>query len=103
LQLVVDLSTTGTFTDTVRVKKGLAGELEDMLDDILRTDGRLEIGEEINAEKIDRIEKIIAKEEARLEMIRSRLIERFARLERMLTTLDQQMIAISTVSQITFG
>jgi flagellar hook-associated protein 2 len=103
LQLAVDLSATGTFTDTVRVKKGFAGELEDMLDDVLRTDGRLEVSEDINADKIDRMEEIIAKEEARLEKIRNRLIERFARLERTLTALNQQMIAISTVSQITFG
>ena len=39
LQLSVDLSEVGTFTDTLRVKKGFAGELEDMLDDMLRTDG----------------------------------------------------------------
>lgn len=103
LQLAIDLSATGTFTDTVRVKKGFAGELEDMLDDILRTDGRLEVGEDINADKIDRMEEIIAKEEARLEKIRSRLIARFARLERTLTMLNRQMSAISTVSQITFG
>ena len=102
-QLAIDLSATGTFTDTVRVKKGFAGELEDMLDDILRTDGRLEVGEDINADRINRMAKTIANEEARLEKIRDRLIERFARLERTLTMLNQQMSAISTLSQITFG
>jgi flagellar hook-associated protein 2 len=103
LQLSVDLSSVGTFTDTVRVKKGFAGELEEMLDDLLRADGRLEISEEINQDNIDRIEETIADEETRLEKIQDRLIEKFARLEKTLAALDQQMAAVNSISQITFG
>ncbi|UCF14117.1 MAG: flagellar filament capping protein FliD [Phycisphaerales bacterium] len=103
LQLSVDLSSTGTFTDTVRVKKGFAGELEDMLYDVLRADGRLDVTEEINEDHIERMETKIADEEDRLEKVQDRLIEKFARLEKALTTLNQQMAAVNTVSQITFG
>ncbi len=103
LQLSVDLSSTGTFTDTVRVKKGFAGEMESMLDDVLRNDGRLDVNEEINRDKIDQIETTIADEEERLERVQDRLIEKFARLEKTLTELNRQKAAVSTVSQATFG
>ncbi|MGD8501375.1 MAG: hypothetical protein PVJ86_12055 [Phycisphaerales bacterium] len=103
LQLSVDLSSTGTFTDTVRVKKGFAGELEDMLDDLLRSGGRLDIGEDVNEDDIEHMELIIENEEARLERVQDRLIEKFARLERTLTMLQRQMAAVSMVGQITFG
>ncbi|MHC4581390.1 MAG: flagellar filament capping protein FliD, partial [Planctomycetota bacterium] len=85
------------------VKKGFAGELEEMLDDLLRTDGRLEVSEEISQDNIDRIEERIADEETRLEKIQDRLIEKFARLEKTLAALDQQMAAVNSISQITFG
>ena len=103
LQLSVDLSAVGTFTDTVRVKKGFAGELEDMLDDMLRADGRLDVGEDINTDNIERIETTIANEEIRLERMQDRLIAKFARLEKTLTLLNRQMAAVSTISQMTFG
>lgn len=103
LQLSVDLSQAGTFTDTVRVKKGFAGELEKMLDGILRTDGRLDVTEEINNDNIEKMEVTIANEEARLEKVQDRLIEKFARLEKTLTTLNQQLAAVNTLSQATFG
>ncbi|MBL7188337.1 MAG: flagellar filament capping protein FliD [Phycisphaerae bacterium] len=103
LQLSVDLTAVGTFTDTVRVKKGFAGELEDMLDDMLRTDGRLDVSQDINTNNIERIEVTIANEEIRLERMQDRLIAQFARLEKTLTLLNQQMAAVNTISQMTFG
>jgi flagellar capping protein FliD len=103
LQLSVDLSSVGTFTDTVRVKKGFAGELEDMLDDVLRTDGRLDVSKQIADNKIQSMETTIANEEARLEKVQDKLIAKFARLERTLTELNRQMAAVSTLSQATFG
>ncbi|MHC4352973.1 MAG: flagellar filament capping protein FliD [Planctomycetota bacterium] len=99
----MDLSSVGTFTDTVRVKKGFAGELEDMLDDVLRTDGRLDVSEQIADNKIQSMETTIANEEARLEKVQDKLIAKFARLERTLTELNRQMAAVSTLSQATFG
>jgi len=103
LQLSVDLDSTGTFTDTVRVKKGFAGEMEDMLDDLLRPDGRLDVGEDINEDDIERMELRIANEEDRLEAVQDRLIDKFARLEKTLTMMQQQMAAVGMVGQVTFG
>ncbi len=103
LQLSVDISAVGTFTDTVRVKKGFAGELEDMLDDMLRTDGRLDVSEDVNNDNIERIEATIANEEIRLDRVQDRLIMKYARLEKTLTLLSQQMAAVNAVSQATFG
>ena len=103
LQLSVDRSAVGTFTDTIRVKKGFAGELEEMLDGLLRTDGRLEVSEDINEDNIDRMEVTIANEETRLERVQDRLIMKYARLEKTLTFLNQQMAAVNSISQATFG
>ena len=103
LQLTVDLSNEGTFTETVRVKQGFAGALEDLLTEIIKTDGRLDISEEIVEDRITDIESRIRREEDRLEMIETRLIEKYARLEKTLAMLQQQMSAVSVVSQMTFG
>jgi len=97
LQLTVDLSNTGTFTETVRVKQGFAGALEDLLTEIIKTDGRLDISEDIVEDRITGIESTIKREEERLELIETRLIEKFARLEKTLATLQQQMSAVSVV------
>jgi len=103
LQLSVDRSAVGVFTDTVRVKKGFAGELEGMLDGLLRTDGRLDVSEDINEDNIDRMEVVVEKEETRLERVQDRLIMKYARLEKTLTLLNQQMAAVNSISQATFG
>jgi len=100
LQLSVDLNSAGTFTDTVRVKKGFAGELEDMLDDLLRPDGRLDVGEEINEDDIDRIKQRISSEEDRLKIVQDQLVNKFARLEKTLTMMQQQMAAVGQVAQV---
>ncbi|GAH52242.1 unnamed protein product, partial [marine sediment metagenome] len=108
LQLTVDLSTTGTYgTDenpiVVRVKQGVAGALEDLLDQVLEADGRLDISEDILDDKITAMERRIENEENRLTKVETRLIAKFARLEKMLAMMQQQMSAVSVVSQITFG
>ena len=98
LQLRVDLSKAGTYgTDgdpvVVRVKRGFAGILENMLDEILEVDGRIDIGEDILDDRIKRIDLTIEREENRLEKMEERLIAKFARMERILTLLQQQMAA----------
>lgn len=108
LQLTVDLSNTGTYgTDenpiVVRVKQGVAGALEDLLEEILEANGRLDISEDIVEDRITNIESTIEREEERLELIETRLIQKFARLEKTLAMLQQQMGAVSVVSQFTFG
>jgi len=99
LQLKVDLSQAGTYgTDenpvVVYVKRGFAGILENMLDEILEVDGRLDIGSDILDDKIEQIDLTIDREEARLEWVEQNLVEKFARMEKTLTLLQQQMGAV---------
>ncbi|MBA7622684.1 hypothetical protein ES703_30063 [subsurface metagenome] len=104
LQLTVDPNQpNGTYTATVRVKQGMAGALEDLLDQILEADGRLDTSEDILDDKITAMERRIENEENRLTKVETRLIAKFARLEKMLAMMQQQMSAVSVVSQITFG
>jgi len=104
LQLTVDPNQTdGTYTATVNVKQGMAGALEDLLEEILKADGRLDISGDIVEDRITNIESTIEREEERLELIETRLIQKFARLEKTLALLQQQMGAVSVVSQIVFG
>jgi len=104
LQLTVDPNQPDdTYTATVNVKQGMAGALENLLDQILEADGRLDISKDILDDKITAMERRIENEENRLNDVETRLIEKYARLERTLATLQQQMSAVSVVSQITFG
>jgi flagellar hook-associated protein 2 len=93
----------GTYTATVRVKQGVAGALEQALDDTLKAEGRLDIGVEFIENRIRELKSRIESEEDRLEDVQERLIQKFARLERTLTALQQQMSTVSTLTQITFG
>jgi flagellar hook-associated protein 2 len=104
LTLSVDTSVSdGTYTATVRVKQGVAGALEQVLDDTLKAEGRLDIGVEFIENRIRELKSRIESEEDRLEDVQERLIQKFARLERTLTALQQQMSTVSTLTQITFG
>jgi len=95
LQLTVDLSTDDTFTATVRVKQGVAGSLEDLLDTILEANGRLDISAETLDDRIEQMESTIEREESRLENIEARLVAKFARLEKTLTLLQQQSSTVN--------
>ncbi|MHC4738719.1 MAG: flagellar filament capping protein FliD [Planctomycetota bacterium] len=94
LQLSVDLTSAGTFTGSIRVKQGMVGALEDFLDEILKTDGRIDIAEDILDDQIKQMEDTIEREESRLEDIEARLIAKFARLEKTLSLLQQQFGAV---------
>ena len=100
LQLTVDLTTDGVFTGTIRVKQGMAGALEDFLDDILKTDGRLDVAGDNIDYNIEQMENTIEREENRLDQMETRLIARFARLEKTLTLIQQQFAAVSILSII---
>ena len=104
LTLSVDTSVTNdTYTATVRVKQGVAGALEQVLDDALEAEGRLDVGVEFIENRISELKSRIEREEDRLEDVQERLILKFARLERTLTALQQQMSTVSALTQITFG
>jgi len=94
LQLSVDLTSTGTFTGSIRVKQGMVGALEDFLDEILKTNGRIGIAEDILDDQIRQMEDTIEREESRLEDVEARLIAKFARLEKTLSLLQQQFGAV---------
>jgi hypothetical protein len=92
LTMTVDLTTNGTFEATVYVKQGFAGAIKDLLDDILKTNtGRLDVSQNSVRDTIDRLNKRIDSEQRRLESVENRLILKFARLERTLSMLNQQM------------
>ncbi len=104
LQFTVDLTQDdGTYTATINVKQGIAGALEELLDEILEADGRLDVSKDILNDRITAMERRIELEEARLTKVETRLIARYARLEKTLTMMQQQMAAVSMVSQVTFG
>ncbi|MHC4124711.1 MAG: flagellar filament capping protein FliD, partial [Planctomycetota bacterium] len=108
LQLSVDLTDIGQYgTDedpiVVHVKQGIAGALEDLLDKVLEADGRLDISKDILDDKITAMARRIENEENRLNDVETRLINKFARLEKTLAMMQQQMGAVSMVSAATFG
>lgn len=110
LQFSIDLTQTaadGTYNATIRVKQGVAGSLEDLLDQTLDVDGRLDTSVAAFSNpaygRIARITARIEREEARLEGLQTRLINKFARLEKTLALMQQQMGIIGIVSSMTFG
>jgi len=95
LQLSVDLSQDDTFTATVRVKQGFAGAIEDALKTTLKvTTGSIQIDQEHVDDQIKQLQDKIDLEEYRLTKREERLIAQFARLERILALLQNQMAAL---------
>ena len=104
LQLTVDPNQSdGTYTATINVKQGMAGALEDLLDQILEADGRLDTSKGILDDRITAMDRRIENEENRLNNVETRLIEKFARLEKTLAMMQEQMAAVSMVTAATFG
>ncbi|MHC4417468.1 MAG: flagellar filament capping protein FliD, partial [Planctomycetota bacterium] len=101
LQFTVDPNQPeGTYTATINVKQGMAGALEDLLDEILEADGRLDISKGILDDRITAMDRRIENEENRLNNVETRLIDKFARLEKTLAMMQQQMSAVSMVSAV---
>ena len=95
LQLSVDLSQDGTFTATVRVKQGFAGAVEDAIDRMIKaTTGSIQIDQEHVGDIIEQIQDKIEAEEYRLTQKEDRLIGRFARLEKTLALMQNQLAAL---------
>jgi flagellar capping protein FliD len=92
-----------TYTATVHVRQGVAGALEDLLDEVLEADGRFDTSENILDDKIKAMERRIKDEETRLTKMETRLIAKYARLEKTLAMMQQQLSAVSMVSTATFG
>jgi len=101
LQLSVD-AVAGTYgTDAnpvvVRIKQGIFGNLNDMLTQLTKTNGQLDVSAEALDQRISRMTAKIEKEEARLKRVEQRLTEKYSRLEKILTAMQQQMNAVSAM------
>ncbi len=88
-----------TQTATVRVTQGIAGATSYLLDDVLDTsDGLLHnVGESYEGIVGD-IDDRIEEEEERLEALRERLVEKYARLEQLLVELQGQQNWAQSIS-----
>jgi flagellar capping protein FliD len=78
-----------TQSAVVRVAQGIAGQIGDVLDSVLdSTEGLIHNLDESYGDIINQIDDRIGDEEQRLEMLRQRLTEKYARLERLLWELQ---------------
>ncbi len=97
LALTVDLTKEGTYTATVQVKQGFTGAMEDTLDSILKTtNGMLTLDQKEVQKQIDRLQDQIDREEERLTGVEERLTSKYARLEKVLTLLQNQTAALGS-------
>ena len=92
-----------TYEATINVKQGIAGALEDLLDQVVEVDGRLDVSKGILDDRIIAMDRRIKNEENRLTSVETRLINKYARLEKTLAMMQQQMGAVSMVNTATFG
>ena len=98
LQLSVNL-TNGSYTATVRVKQGFTGKIEDEIDRMLKaTVGSVVVDQDHIGDQIELLQDKIEDEEYRLEQRENRLVLRFARLEKTLTLIQNQMAAAGVIS-----
>ncbi|MHC5156703.1 MAG: flagellar filament capping protein FliD [Planctomycetota bacterium] len=97
LQLAVDTSQTGrTMEVTVNIRQGFAGNLYEQVDDLLKSgSGRVPISIESIEDQVSLMERRIEDEERRLERVEERMIEKYARLEKMLSMIQQQFAGIA--------
>ncbi|GFM31804.1 flagellar hook-associated protein 2 [Desulfovibrio subterraneus] len=92
----------GSYSDTVRLKQGKAGQMDDILKDVLSSDGTLKIIEKNYEDIMDEIDKKIERESDRIIRWERSIRLRFARLEATLTKYNGQMESLSKqVSQLT--
>jgi flagellar hook-associated protein 2 len=101
LQFTVDLTqAAGTYTSSISVKQGIMSKLDEYIEGILETDGRLDISGDIIDDKITAIETKIEQENDRLTAYKARLVDKFARLEKTLALLQQQTASVSSLSSL---
>jgi flagellar hook-associated protein 2 len=101
LQLSMDLTQTGTFTAKVRVKQGFTGALYSTIDSTLKsTTGGLKIDEKYMQERITEMQKRMDSETRRLAVTEQRLRDKFSRMEKTLSLLQQQFGALSQTASV---
>ena len=95
LQLSVDRSVDGTFTAKVHVKQGFAGAMADALDRMLdSTTGALPADRKGMDDQIQHLQDQITTETKRLTRRQSALVAKFARLEKTLALIQNQMASL---------
>lgn len=99
LQLSVDLTTDDDYTATVYVRQGFAGKIEDKIDAMLKaTVGSIIVDQDHVEDQLELLQDKIEDEQYRLGKREERLILQFARLEKMLALLQNQMAAAGILS-----
>ncbi|MBM4026920.1 MAG: hypothetical protein FJ280_16195 [Planctomycetes bacterium] len=95
LQLSVDRSVDGTFTATVRIQQGFAGAMQESLDRMVNADtGTLALNRKGMDDQIKHLQDQIAAEQKRLTQRQAVLTARFARMEKALALLRNQMAGL---------
>ncbi|MBN1818548.1 MAG: flagellar filament capping protein FliD [Sedimentisphaerales bacterium] len=97
LQFTVDTTNVGqTLTATIDVKQGFAGAVYDIVETMLNSvNGSVPVSQDALQDTIDNHNARIEREETRLEKIEERLIAQYARLERNLQMINQQMAGLN--------
>lgn len=95
LVLSVDTSQVGTFDVAVNIRQGFAGNLYEIVDDMLKSKtGRIPIAQDGIQTRINNLDRRIEIEEARLDRVEERLRTQYARLERNMQSIQQQMAGL---------
>ncbi len=99
LQLSLDTTQLGRQMDvTVNIRQGVAGRLYDQMTTALKTSsGSVSIAIDSLDDKIGLMEEKIEKEQTRLDAYQARQTAKYARLEKLLATIQQQFSGISAL------
>lgn len=101
LQFTVDLAQpAGTYKSSISIKQGIMNKLDEYIAKILETDGRLDISSNILDDKISAIETQIEQENTRLTKYKARLVDKFARLEKTLSLIQQQYSSVGSLGSL---
>lgn len=100
LQIAVDTTQTNrTLETTITIRQGFAGSLFDIVNNASdASTGRVAATKKSIESQINNLNKRIETEESRLEKTQERLTLRYARLEKLLTTIQRQFSGIQQVS-----
>lgn len=97
LQIAVDTTQVGrTLNATINIRQGFAGGLYDIVNSATdSTTGRVSVSKNSLDTQISNLKARIEREEERLEKVQDRLTAKYARLEKLLTTIQQQFSGLN--------
>jgi flagellar hook-associated protein 2 len=88
----------GVLTTTVNVRQGFGDNLYDMVTEMLKSKGRIDLAKRSISDQITKQQNRMETEQTRLEKYEQRLKLKYARLESMLSSLQQQMSSVKAMS-----